>query len=553
MRILVDVYDAAGGQRLGEGPILTASSASVRRALDAAGSITLDAPAVDRRVQDLLQNERQVRIWIEEAGRMREMGSGRIRNQKLTVGGASARLAVSGPDALGDLARRSVLLNRAYDDAADEVAADLVGIAPGWTLSAERAASRWVGRFDGMSALRALVTLAEQKGLHFRLGLAPKLVEWGAFGSQIDVQAVGAGAATLALARDMHVLVIDRLEEVRKSQDIVNWLLPLGGGEAAVTLALSTRAGEYNVRTLTGPDGATLYYLRDDSSAVQYGDEIQKVLKLSQIKSDDMGEAAQINVANTLYDAAAAWLKRNAFEQTSYRFSAPRPGVTIRPGDRLRLTYVGEVYADGMPARWVEIDDWFWVLSVTETASDSGVMASVEVSTIDQQEQEAPVRLVKTMERLEVLEFEEVTIPSVSYPKRATLWHDEALVVVGTTLLTLVNASQKYYTYTQLTTPADGDSWTQGFFLAAGSYTLSFLYVQGTSGGKVDWYIDDLLVVSQLECYAAATTWNVLQTASVSVLTSGAHVLKGIVNGKHASSAGYFAQFTKMWLAPSAD
>ncbi len=407
MRILVDVFDGAGVARLGEGPIVTATSASVRRNLDAAGAITLEIPASDRRALALLENERQVKIWIGQGDGMRELATGRIRSMKITSAESGARLSISGPDSLGELARKSVLLNRSYDAPVGDVAADLVALAAGWSLTVEGQTGRWAGRFDSITALKALLTVVEQKGLHFRLGLAEKQIEVGLFGAESGVQALGAGAGTYDLASNENVLVIGRLDQETKTQDVFNWLLPVGGGDlaTAVTLEKANRVGDYDVRQMTGPDGTLLYYLADDLSIAQYGDELQKTKKYENVKAADTSEAAVINAANTLYDAASADLKRSAFEQVTYRFSAPRPRVTIRPGDRIRVTYKGEIYRDNVPATWIEIDNWFWVLDVTEVVTDAGITVNLGVSTIDKQREDAAYALVKTMEQVEQLRF----------------------------------------------------------------------------------------------------------------------------------------------------
>ena len=54
MQIRIDVYDA-DGNKLGEGPIRTATAVSITRSLDGAGSITIKCPARDARARELLE------------------------------------------------------------------------------------------------------------------------------------------------------------------------------------------------------------------------------------------------------------------------------------------------------------------------------------------------------------------------------------------------------------------------------------------------------------------------------------------------------------------
>src|SRR5690606_21826760 len=63
MTILVEVFDASGN-RLGSGPIRTATAASVTRVLDGVGSYTIDLPGTDGRVLELLQPKRRVRVQL---------------------------------------------------------------------------------------------------------------------------------------------------------------------------------------------------------------------------------------------------------------------------------------------------------------------------------------------------------------------------------------------------------------------------------------------------------------------------------------------------------
>jgi hypothetical protein len=98
---------------------------------------------------------------------------------------------------------------------------------------------------------------------------------------------------------------------------------------------------------------------------------------------------------------------------------------------------------------------------------------------------------------------------------------------------------------------ANADSFTLGVFLAAGSYTMSVLGLAYTSRGKLDWYIDDVAVVTGQDWYDAGLTANVTKTATVAVATDGMHTLKGIVNGKNAESTDYYYVLTKIWFRPA--
>ena len=135
------------------------------------------------------------------------------------------------------------------------------------------------------------------------------------------------------------------------------------------------------------------------------------------------------------------------------------------------------------------------------------------------------------------------------YPRRATMWHDESTVLSGNDLRHYLDPNaQLYNTRTNQDPAANGDSFSNGFLLAAGNYTLSLLGSTGAVFGKVDWYVDDALQISGQDWYSAATARNVVKRAPIGVAADGWHTLKGVVNGKHASSTGFYITLTKLWI-----
>ena len=140
------------------------------------------------------------------------------------------------------------------------------------------------------------------------------------------------------------------------------------------------------------------------------------------------------------------------------------------------------------------------------------------------------------------------------YPSRATMWHDEALVIVGGgSIYSAHDSGQDYAKYARITTHANGDEFTNGFMLEAGTYTFSVLGYTDTNLGKLDWYIDDVLVVTGEDWYGSSVN-NVLKThASITVTGSGRHVLRGVTNGKNGSSSNYYIELTKYWFTSASD
>lgn len=64
--------------------------------------------------------------------------------------------------------------------------------------------------------------------------------------------------------------------------------------------------------------------------------------------------------------------------------------------------------------------------------------------------------------------------PSNAYPQRATMWHDEATVISGEALSIIWSQSYPYTVLSYQNPPADGDSFSNSFFIKAGTYTFSY-------------------------------------------------------------------------------
>jgi hypothetical protein len=146
-------------------------------------------------------------------------------------------------------------------------------------------------------------------------------------------------------------------------------------------------------------------------------------------------------------------------------------------------------------------------------------------------------------------------ISTAVYGQRADLWHEDSIVISGSPNTPEVNANQYYNMDSRQYLPNNGDTFTQSFMLASGTYTLSVEGTSNTTRGLIDWYIDNVKVVSLQDWYSASAGYNVVKTASVTVTGNGRHVLKGIINGHNASSVSpyYYAVLTKYWFSPSSD
>jgi hypothetical protein len=133
-------------------------------------------------------------------------------------------------------------------------------------------------------------------------------------------------------------------------------------------------------------------------------------------------------------------------------------------------------------------------------------------------------------------------------PAQVTLWHDEATVIVGNALATALNAAYSYNLLVFQNTPANGDTLEWTFVLPPGSYTLTVLGTTDLNRGKLDWYIDGVLVVSGQDWYTAASGHKTYKEAAVVVGPGQLHTLRGVINGKNGSSSDYYMTLTKISL-----
>jgi hypothetical protein len=410
MRVWADVYNSSG--TLVGGPITSLTGASVTRALDGAGSISLTFPAADERAVSLLQNERRVRLYVEHDEQTRELGRGIVRQLRANVGESSITFSASGPDSLDVLARRSVLLNRAYENlSVSDIANDLASLA-GWTAEVDFGTGNQTCRFDGSNVLKALLRVAEEKGLHLREGESDNTLEIGAFGTDTGVICMAPQALTRSLYGNDDLILIDSITQTTDSKDICNWIVPIGAGEgaAAMTLRYSNRLGTYAIEQVLGPDGQTLYYLRHTDSIAMYG-QCERVVTFKEIGPVANSTTAKQLAANALYDAAVAWLERQAVPLTTYKISGRKCRTTIRPGDKVRVVYAGVVETQEGDYTPIAVDELMWVMKVTETVSADGLRLSLDVATVDRREQDTAQAVVGALDAINVRNVSVQTFP----------------------------------------------------------------------------------------------------------------------------------------------
>jgi len=136
----------------------------------------------------------------------------------------------------------------------------------------------------------------------------------------------------------------------------------------------------------------------------------------------------------------------------------------------------------------------------------------------------------------------------LQYPISALMFHRYSTDVVGGAVGSTHQASQDFAYYSEQAGALNGDTFVHPFYLAAGAYTLNILGVKVNNAGKVDWYIDNVLVLAGTDWYSGVAAYNVIVTQAVAVVGNGRHTLKGVVNGQNVASGGYRATLTAMYI-----
>lgn len=399
MRIWADVYDAIGN-RLGDGPIVNVRSASVNRILDSIGDFAVEISGADGRALSLLQPERRVIVMIEEDGQPREMLRGIVRNLVWNETEGGKTFTVSGPDILNELARANLFYNAVYNNqAAQMILNGAFAHTPAWEIVCDDSTLTTL-TFNGASVFTVLREVAKTTGRHFRLEEGRRVLfdEMGDDSGLKIYQSSGRGS----FYENPDIALISRLEYRINSENIANVVSPSGADYLSMGLIYGVPQASYAVQQLINEFGA-VYYLADYQSIYEYG-EIQQVLSYPNIEAASLSIPDQTAGANALYKAASAWLARNSQPQHFYGCTVKNIRQTIRPGQKCFLQYKGDAWQGDSQTWPVDVLGDFWVIRVAEQFNQSGLSVNLELSEIDQVEQNDDEFMASFMEEVNRLE-----------------------------------------------------------------------------------------------------------------------------------------------------
>lgn len=162
-----------------------------------------------------------------------------------------------------------------------------------------------------------------------------------------------------------------------------------------------------------------------------------------------------------------------------------------------------------------------------------------------------PLRLFNEIEAADLNTYgrDNVNYLAENLPTHVSLWHSTSNVTAGNALARNTLPTQWYNRTWNQQASADADAFTQSFWCASGTATITILCRTTGSSGLVDWELDGVSIDTGMDFYSAAAAVNqTLTISSVSVATPGRHVLTATVNGKNGSSAGYDVEITMLWM-----
>lgn len=164
----------------------------------------------------------------------------------------------------------------------------------------------------------------------------------------------------------------------------------------------SSHTDLYDLKVMMGPDGAPLYYIKDDTSIAAYGRKERTFSVNIKPASDNLADV--VAAASAIYDAAAAYLDRYKLRQIVYSVTLKKVFQTLSPGQMIKLTYKGYVYnLDGDKVTWLDVaNEEFWIIQVTETGG-ADLTTSLEISNVDKAREDIATSIVNTLDRVSEL------------------------------------------------------------------------------------------------------------------------------------------------------
>lgn len=334
-KFFIDVLDAAGN-RIGDGPIISATSWESVRRLDRAGEFRFSMPAHDKRSQFVQAKRRVICRAITPTGPV-DFGGGIIDriSYKPTINGLE--MEVGGDDLLRELAGRSVQFSN-YSSGGNPVThvnalATTFGFAPaGWSYVQDFFATGFYYKATGESILTVLGKIAEQGDTHFYLS-GTREVTFIDAATPTSFRLVDAPQIA---GETPGVCYIKSLRVLQDTYNFVSRIYPYGKQRAAGTFINLSNTNR------TAPGGLTLNvgqnYMAHVANETAYG-RIERVVQYKEIDELSAGATDLQSASNAVFDAAYRELLRRTLVEAFYEIELLGCGEAIRPMHSIPVNY----------------------------------------------------------------------------------------------------------------------------------------------------------------------------------------------------------------------
>lgn len=384
MRFWIDIENASH-QRVGDGPIDTATRCTTRQRVSRVGEFSFEMPATDGRAS-LVTARRTAAIYGMVGGEKTYFGGGAIDKIVTRIGGGGVpMLQVSGSDLLTELSRISVGKLDLADTGDANIAALLSQVSSpplSWAVSREVGSPEFRARLVYESVFNSLFAIAEKTGAFFRFdssSLPTRGLEWFYTITDSGVLATMHGDP-VALEGNTDVCLITDITVDQDSNDLKTRAFLFGSGEGdSITRAVyavswpngSSTAGSYSVDDATFTYNYATNTLVNTAAEALYGrDELALAFK-------DIAP-----LSNTLVDMTAAsdyllvagiqYLFNNRKPFQSYRLAVAGLRRTLKPGQSILVQ--ARRYRDG--EKPIDINQRLFILEVQNTVDTDGIYTS---------------------------------------------------------------------------------------------------------------------------------------------------------------------------------
>ncbi|MCS7255516.1 MAG: hypothetical protein NZ562_02705, partial [Thermomicrobium sp.] len=289
-----------------------------------------------------------------------------------------------------------------------------------WTVSVdpEVASQRVSAIFEGATRFEAIAKLATLVQRNVRVFPIERRVEVTRGMRRAPVR-LHLYPAPPSEAREEIVLPITRLRILRRDEDVVTRVIPVGAGEGVNTLTLrwSDRTSPYPIQSATYL-GTTVYYIEDVQARQLYGHR-EKVVAFKNVAPIANSPAALRQAANALYDLAVTYLQAHKEPTQEWEVEVAGPfrqwdrlnsQWLLMPGDVVRVTARGVVEdVDGREVV-VDLDEEAYVRSIERSFDEERETVKLHLTDTDKLVSDEDI-LAEVVDRLWALAVAQKTVP----------------------------------------------------------------------------------------------------------------------------------------------